>query len=87
MAHLGYFDFHDLFAVIAELEMILAANGHAGAVRKRRGGGTERYMPKSALPKAGTGAEQLNRHENSCCGAAGAGGDRVVARPSRAGKL
>ncbi len=27
-AHLGYFDFHDLFAVIAELEIILAANGH-----------------------------------------------------------
>ena len=28
LAHLGYFDFHDLFAVIAELELILAANGH-----------------------------------------------------------
>jgi aspartate aminotransferase-like enzyme len=28
-AHLGFFDFHDLFAVIAELEIILAANGHA----------------------------------------------------------
>ena len=27
LAHLGYFDFHDLFAVIAELELILAANG------------------------------------------------------------
>jgi aspartate aminotransferase-like enzyme len=27
LAHLGYFDFHDLFAVIAELEIILAANG------------------------------------------------------------
>ncbi len=27
-AHLGYFDFHDLFAVIAELEIILTANGH-----------------------------------------------------------
>ena len=26
-AHLGYFDFHDLFAVIAELELILAAQG------------------------------------------------------------
>jgi aspartate aminotransferase-like enzyme len=26
-AHLGYFDFHDLFAVIAELEIILAAQG------------------------------------------------------------
>ena len=29
IAHLGYFDFADLFAVIAELEIILGANGHA----------------------------------------------------------
>ena len=28
LAHLGYFDFHDLFAVIAELELILTAQGH-----------------------------------------------------------
>jgi aspartate aminotransferase-like enzyme len=28
LAHLGYFDFHDLFAIIAELEIILAAQGH-----------------------------------------------------------
>ena len=28
VAHLGYFDFHDLFAVIAELELILRALGH-----------------------------------------------------------
>ncbi len=28
IAHLGYFDFADLFSVIAELEIILAANGH-----------------------------------------------------------
>ncbi len=27
LAHLGYFDFHDLFAVVAELEIILAAQG------------------------------------------------------------
>ncbi len=27
-AHLGYFDFHDLFAVIAELEIILTAHGY-----------------------------------------------------------
>jgi aspartate aminotransferase-like enzyme len=27
LAHLGYFDFHDLFAIIAELEIILNANG------------------------------------------------------------
>jgi aspartate aminotransferase-like enzyme len=29
LAHLGYFDFHDLFAIIAELELILNAHGHA----------------------------------------------------------
>ena len=28
-AHLGFFDFHDLFAVVAELEIILGANGHS----------------------------------------------------------
>ena len=28
LAHLGYFDFHDLFAIVAELEIILTANGH-----------------------------------------------------------
>ncbi len=27
LAHLGYFDFHDLFAVVAELEIILAGQG------------------------------------------------------------
>lgn len=29
LAHLGYFDFHDLFAVIAELELILTAHGQS----------------------------------------------------------
>ena len=28
IAHLGYFDFADLFAVLAELEIILNANGY-----------------------------------------------------------
>lgn len=28
LAHVGYFDFHDLFAVIAELELILTAHGY-----------------------------------------------------------
>ena len=27
IAHLGYFDFPDLFAMVAELELILLANG------------------------------------------------------------
>ncbi|HLX45451.1 MAG TPA: hypothetical protein VKR43_18525, partial [Bryobacteraceae bacterium] len=29
IAHLGYFDFADLFAMVAELELILQANGYA----------------------------------------------------------
>jgi aspartate aminotransferase-like enzyme len=29
MAHLGYFDFADMFGVIAGLELILRANGHS----------------------------------------------------------
>ena len=28
IAHLGYFDFSDLFSLIASLEIILNANGH-----------------------------------------------------------
>ena len=28
LAHLGYFDFHDLFAIVAELEIILAGKGY-----------------------------------------------------------
>jgi aspartate aminotransferase-like enzyme len=28
VAHLGYFDFADMFGVIAGLELILRANGH-----------------------------------------------------------
>ncbi len=39
VAHLGYFDFPDLFGVIAELELILAAAGHSVELRPRRGGG------------------------------------------------
>ena len=36
IAHLGYFDFADLFAVIADLEIILHANGYPGEVRHGR---------------------------------------------------
>jgi aspartate aminotransferase-like enzyme len=28
LAHLGYFDFADMFGIIAGLELILRANGH-----------------------------------------------------------
>ena len=38
IAHLGYFDFADLFAVIAALEVILHANGYSGGIRFGRGG-------------------------------------------------
>lgn len=49
-AHLGYFDFHDLFAVIAELEIILAANGR----HVRFGSGVaavQNVYAEAALPK------------------------------------
>jgi aspartate aminotransferase-like enzyme len=50
LAHLGYFDFHDLFAVIAELELILAANGHA--VRFGSGvSAVQRVYAEAALPQ------------------------------------
>lgn len=57
IAHLGYFDFHDLFAVIAELEIILAANGHP--VEYGRGvAAVQRAYVERALP-ASTGAAAL----------------------------
>ncbi len=51
LAHLGYFDFHDLFAIMAELELILVANGHA--VRFGSGvAAVQRVYAEAALPKA-----------------------------------
>jgi aspartate aminotransferase-like enzyme len=50
LAHLGYFDFHDLFAVIAELELILLANGR----EVRLGSGVaavQKVYAEVALPK------------------------------------
>ena len=41
IAHLGYFDFADLFGVVAELEIILAANGHPVRFGNGRGRRTE----------------------------------------------
>ncbi|MBV9765658.1 MAG: hypothetical protein JOZ48_12505 [Acidobacteriaceae bacterium] len=50
LAHLGYFDFHDLFAIIAELEIILAAQGHS--VRFGSGVATvQNVYADAALPK------------------------------------
>ena len=50
LAHLGYFDFHDLFAIIAELEIILNANGY----EVRYGSGVaavQNVYAEAALPK------------------------------------
>jgi aspartate aminotransferase-like enzyme len=50
IAHLGYFDFSDLFAVIAQLELILLANG----VKVELGSGVaavQRYYAGRAIPK------------------------------------
>jgi aspartate aminotransferase-like enzyme len=50
IAHLGYFDFHDLFAVIAELELILAANGYP--VKFGTGvAAVQHVFAEAALPK------------------------------------
>ncbi len=49
-AHLGYFDFHDLFAVIAELELILTAQGYP--VRFGTGvAAVQNVYAEAALPK------------------------------------
>jgi aspartate aminotransferase-like enzyme len=51
LAHLGYFDFHDLFAIVAELEIILAAQG----LPIRFGAGVsavQNVYAEVALPKA-----------------------------------
>jgi aspartate aminotransferase-like enzyme len=53
IAHLGYFDFPDLFALIAELELILAANG----VRVKFGSGVaaaQQVYAEIAIPKTET---------------------------------
>ena len=50
LAHLGYFDFHDLFAVVAELELILAAQGYP--VRFGTGvAAVQEVYAQAALPK------------------------------------
>lgn len=50
IAHLGFFDFHDLFAVIAELELILSANGHP--VKLGQGvAAVQSVYAEAALPK------------------------------------
>lgn len=50
IAHLGYFDFPDLFAVIAGLELILAANGYPVKFGKGVAAAQQVYA-EAALPK------------------------------------
>jgi aspartate aminotransferase-like enzyme len=52
IAHLGYFDFADLFGVIAELEIILAANGHPVEFGKGVAAVQRLYVEASAAKKA-----------------------------------
>jgi aspartate aminotransferase-like enzyme len=51
IAHLGYFDFPDLFAMVAELELILAANGIPVEFGKGVAA-VQRVYAEVALPKA-----------------------------------
>jgi aspartate aminotransferase-like enzyme len=51
LAHLGYFDFHDLFAVIAELELILSANGYPVQFGTGVAAVQNVYAEVAALPK------------------------------------
>jgi aspartate aminotransferase-like enzyme len=52
IAHLGYFDFADLFSVIAELEIILKNNGHPVEFGKGVAAVQEVYQAASAKPEA-----------------------------------
>ncbi len=51
LAHLGYFDFHDLFAIVAELELIVAAQGYPVEFGKSVAAAQNVYA-EVALPKA-----------------------------------
>jgi len=51
IAHLGYFDFVDLFGMVAELELILAANGHPVEFGKGVAA-VQRVYAEVALPRA-----------------------------------
>jgi aspartate aminotransferase-like enzyme len=51
LAHLGYFDFHGLFAIIAELEIILAAQGYPVRFGSGVAAVQNVYAEAAALPK------------------------------------
>jgi aspartate aminotransferase-like enzyme len=50
IAHLGYFDFADLFAMIACLEIILNANGHAVGYGSGVAAAQEVYVAQACMP-------------------------------------
>ena len=52
IAHLGYFDFADLFAVVAELEVILAANGFPVQFGKGVAAAQEVYAEAAGIREA-----------------------------------
>src|SRR5271157_525557 len=54
IAHLGYFDFADLFAVVAELEIILKANGHPVQYGTGVAAAQQVYVNAAVKPKAYT---------------------------------
>jgi aspartate aminotransferase-like enzyme len=53
IAHLGYFDFMDLFAMVAALELILNANGHAVPYGKGVAA-VQRVYAEAAIPVLAT---------------------------------
>lgn len=59
LAHLGYFDFHDLFATIAELEIILAARGYTARFGKGVAAAQNVYAEATLSREA---ALALNQH-------------------------
>jgi aspartate aminotransferase-like enzyme len=56
IAHLGYFDFPDLFAVIAELELILHANGAPVTLGSGVAAVQRLYAEKAIVKKEPVGA-------------------------------
>jgi aspartate aminotransferase-like enzyme len=54
MAHLGYFDFADMFGIIAGLELILRGNGHQVELGKGVAAVQRAYESAQASAKAGS---------------------------------
>ena len=91
IAHLGYFDFADLFAVIAGLEIILNANGFpvdygtgVAAVQEvyEQAAVSRRPSTRNAV-RGGSGPPPSQAYEHPDCRASRAGRNRVVSVPAR----